>query len=215
MPARTSLQPAAGRQLSPCTRDRSWATALVAPGRAMLVARGRAALWRPLRGVEWRRGGGTFTGPYPNAIAGISGWWDAGTFDGLLDAGARSAAGVEQCSRQRRRQVWQRQPARGIPRHRQHAAAGDAAPERSARRCGPQLSGPAGDAVRRPLSAADGSRSGFPPRNGQPWRRERLDLVSRLVATELASGSVRQISLLSLGGTAVLQADGCAARATA
>ncbi len=63
--------------------------ALVAPGRAMLAARGRAVLWRPLRGTA---GGGdtpSFTGPYPNAIAGLSGWWDAGTFAGLLDASAR------------------------------------------------------------------------------------------------------------------------------
>ena len=68
-------------------------TALIAPGRAMLIARGRAALWRPLRGAtgdDGGAGGGTFAGPYPNAIAGISGWWDAGTFDGLLDAGAHS-----------------------------------------------------------------------------------------------------------------------------
>jgi len=66
----------------------------------MLIAPGHVALWRMLR----RTGGGsgdTFTGPYPNAIAGLSGWWDAGTFDCLLDSGARalpawnsSAAGV-------------------------------------------------------------------------------------------------------------------------
>jgi len=65
-------------------------TALVAPGRAMLFARGRAALWRALRDASGGGvGGGTFAGPYPSAIAGISGWWDAGTFDGLLDASAR------------------------------------------------------------------------------------------------------------------------------
>jgi hypothetical protein len=63
-------------------------TALVATGRAMLIAQGRAGLWRPLRGASGGSGG-TFAGPYPNAIAGISGWWDAGTFDGLLDASPR------------------------------------------------------------------------------------------------------------------------------
>jgi hypothetical protein len=55
----------------------------------MLVARGRAALWRALRGASGGASGG-FSGPYPNAIAGLSGWWDAGSFDGLLDAGARA-----------------------------------------------------------------------------------------------------------------------------
>src|SRR5690242_7701673 len=64
--------------------------ALVAPGRAMLAAPGRAALWRPLRDLSSGDGAaGTFFGPYPNAIAGLTGWWDAGTFSGLLDASAR------------------------------------------------------------------------------------------------------------------------------
>src|SRR3954447_1599785 len=64
-------------------------TALVAPGCAMLIAPGRAALWRALRGASGGASGG-FSGPYPDAIAGLSGWWDAGTFDGLLDSGTRS-----------------------------------------------------------------------------------------------------------------------------
>jgi hypothetical protein len=56
----------------------------------MLFASGRAALWRALRGASGGGvGGGTFAGPYPSAISGISGWWDAGTFDGLLDGSAR------------------------------------------------------------------------------------------------------------------------------
>jgi hypothetical protein len=63
-------------------------TAFVAPNRAMLIAHARAALWRPLRSTISSSGGSTFTGPFPNAIAGLSGWWDAGTFDGLLDASA-------------------------------------------------------------------------------------------------------------------------------
>jgi hypothetical protein len=54
----------------------------------MLIAPGHAALWRALRRTG-NSSGDTFTGPHPNAIAGLSGWWDAGTFDGLLDSDAR------------------------------------------------------------------------------------------------------------------------------
>ena len=67
--------------------------ALIGPGRAMLIAPGRTAFWRPLRGGgdpdPDPDPGSTFTGPYPDAITGLGGWWDAGTFAGLLDAGGR------------------------------------------------------------------------------------------------------------------------------
>jgi hypothetical protein len=53
--------------------------ALIAPGRAMLIARAVIALGRPVRRPG--AGDGTFADPIRNAIAGISGWWDAGTSD--------------------------------------------------------------------------------------------------------------------------------------
>lgn len=65
-------------------------TALIAPGRAMLFAPGRPALWRALPGSGGGGAGGSFSGPYPNAITGLSGWWDAGTPAGLLDSGGRA-----------------------------------------------------------------------------------------------------------------------------
>jgi len=76
-------------------------TALIAPGRAMLFAPGRPALWRALPGSGGSGGsgggggggGGSFSGPYPNAITGRSGWWDAGTPAGLLDSSGRALPG--------------------------------------------------------------------------------------------------------------------------
>ncbi len=52
--------------------------------RAMLVAPGRIALWRSAGGSG--SSGGSFAGPYPSAISGLTGWWDAGSFAGLVDA---------------------------------------------------------------------------------------------------------------------------------
>jgi hypothetical protein len=57
--------------------------AFVAPGRSMRIGLGQIALWRPLRTAPSAAGDGSFNGPWPNAIAGLSGWWDAG---GLADA---------------------------------------------------------------------------------------------------------------------------------
>ena len=59
--------------------------ALVAPGRAMALAgNGAVALWQRLAGA----GGGSATGSGPSAsgIAGLSGWWDASSYGGMLDA---------------------------------------------------------------------------------------------------------------------------------
>lgn len=63
--------------------------ALVSPGRTMLLAAGVPAL---LGALSAAASGGN-NGPYPSAIAGLSGWWDAGTIAGMLDpAGAAISA---------------------------------------------------------------------------------------------------------------------------
>ncbi|MDE8345614.1 MAG: hypothetical protein POH28_05485 [Acidocella sp.] len=48
-----------------------------------MLAAGRRALVAPLPLGDTKPVGG-FSGPYPSAIAGLSGWWDAGALDGLL-----------------------------------------------------------------------------------------------------------------------------------
>ncbi len=44
----------------------------------MGIGVGHVALWQPLRTGSAASGGGEFSGPFPNAIANLSGWWDAG-----------------------------------------------------------------------------------------------------------------------------------------
>ncbi len=57
---------------------------LIKPGRPMLVAPGRPALYGSAAGGTGSDGGST--GPsYPSGIAGLSGWWDAGALAGILD----------------------------------------------------------------------------------------------------------------------------------
>ena len=208
-----SSQPTSGRRPLPSTSDRSWgshSSRLVAPcwPRTGAPRCGGRCATRPASGGS---GGGTFTGPYPNAIAGMSGWWDAGHIRRL--AGCRRALrcrrGIAQRRCQRRRQVRQRQPARGIPRHRQHAAAGDATPERSARRRRAQHRGSAGDAAGGyylpqwiPIRGSGSRRPISVPASGWTWYL----VWSR---PNWRQGSVRaRLRLLIAGGTAVLQADG-------
>ncbi len=51
----------------------------------MALGGGRRALWRPLRTGGTSSGGNT-GGPLPNAIAALSGWWDASALSGALGA---------------------------------------------------------------------------------------------------------------------------------
>ncbi|GLR67553.1 hypothetical protein GCM10010909_22340 [Acidocella aquatica] len=54
------------------------------PGSLLAAGQGRRALVRPLPAGSMPPAG-VFTGPYPAAISGISGWWDAGLLGGLQD----------------------------------------------------------------------------------------------------------------------------------
>jgi len=67
---------------SPVPGCRIMTMALIAPGRPMMLAPGKPALLSPLLGA----GGGGGTGPAstPASIAGLSGWWDAGTPSDIL-----------------------------------------------------------------------------------------------------------------------------------
>jgi hypothetical protein len=57
------------------------------PGSLLAAGQGRRALVRPLSAGS-APPQGVFTGPYPSAISGVSGWWDAGLLGGLRDVTA-------------------------------------------------------------------------------------------------------------------------------
>ena len=67
--------------------------ALIAPGIAMGLGSGRRALWRPLRSTIPTP---QPTGPSLLSVAGLSGWWDAGTITDLLDPTGLSLSGWNQ-----------------------------------------------------------------------------------------------------------------------
>ena len=58
--------------------------AFVAPGRSMQIGSGQVALWRPLSRASSAATDGSFDGPWPNTIPGLSGWWDAGSLSAAL-----------------------------------------------------------------------------------------------------------------------------------
>ncbi len=57
---------------------------MVSPRSAMQIGGGQVALWRALR-TNQPSGSTSFAGPFPAAILGLSGWWDAGNTSALLD----------------------------------------------------------------------------------------------------------------------------------
>ena len=58
---------------------------LAANGRPLLVSAGRPLL-EIATGDDTSMGSSGFAGPTPGAVAGLSGWWDAGSLAGLLDS---------------------------------------------------------------------------------------------------------------------------------
>jgi hypothetical protein len=69
---------------------------LIGPGVPMLFAPNRPVLWGALAGTGSSTGGGSngnFTGPYPSAISGLAGWWDAGATADLLDTSGSPVLG--------------------------------------------------------------------------------------------------------------------------
>ena len=59
---------------------------MVAPTEPMRLGGGRqVALWRPLRTSPTLIPPGRFGGPAPNAIPGLSGWWDGGALSAMTD----------------------------------------------------------------------------------------------------------------------------------
>src|SRR5689334_6122973 len=186
--------------------------ALFAPGRAMLAAHGRAALGLSLRS-EPSGGDGTFSGPYPNAVAEMTGWWDADTFSGLLDASARPLP------------AWDVAPSGTVASVADKSGNGTALAAyrvsgSTSPQATPRLNG---------LLGGVGLNTVVPP-NGLPQPGYCLpqldpDQGFRLASADLGSGSGwtwylvwsrpnwRQglsgpITLLSAGGTTILQADG-------
>jgi len=57
---------------------------MVAPAEPMRLGGRQVALWRPLRTSSTLPPGG-FGGPAPNAIPGLSGWWDGGVLSAMTD----------------------------------------------------------------------------------------------------------------------------------
>ena len=136
-------------------------------------------------------GDGTFAGPYPNAIAGISGWWDAGTFDGLLDAGAHSLPAWNNAAASVADKSGNGNPLAA------YRVTGSTLPQATPRLNG-LLGGVGLNSVIPPAMPSGGyylpqmdPDQGFRLATANLGAGERLDLVSGLVAAELAAGSLR------------------------
>src|SRR5271165_3730098 len=67
--------------------------ALNAPGTPAGLGGGVRGLWRPLRSSSAGTDPTGFAGPWPNSIAGLSGWWDAGLTGQILSPSGGAIAG--------------------------------------------------------------------------------------------------------------------------
>jgi hypothetical protein len=161
----------------------------IALGQSLLAAPGRLALSAPLAGAA--AGSGSPTVTYPSAIAGLSGWWDAGAITSMLDptGAAITAFGASVGVGRPGRQVGGRRGpdrlSRGYQRY--HGAGCRAAIERSAGRAWPQYGGPAEPARVRPAPSVDGPGPGPERFSDAIGGRQRLDAQFSVVAAQLAA----------------------------
>ncbi len=66
--------------------------ALVAPGVAMGLGAGQHGLIQPMRASSSPADPSGFAGPWPNAIPNLSGWWDGGLINDILDTNGNPVA---------------------------------------------------------------------------------------------------------------------------
>lgn len=159
----------------------------IATGQSLLAAPGGLALSAPLAGAA--AGSGNPTATYPCAIAGLSGWQDAGAITSKPDptGAAITAFGASIGVGRPGRQVGGgRRPGRLSRTYQRHHGAGcHVTGERSAERAWPQYGGPAEPAHIRPAAPGDGP--GPDQLSDATGVRQRLDAPFSAVAAQLAA----------------------------